>query len=226
MLRVAAPLLAGRPPASLLFAARRAATASPFALLVPRHTQRLSCSPALRTSTTYSSRSTPLVRFSTSSSPSSSSTPTPTPPTGAAIPESQQPVGHFARLMDLWRKYGAVAIGTYFGMYGAVLGSIYVAIDLGWVSTAKPARDGEPDDDEFNVVAATNKFVTFAENLGIAKYLEVEHVNAKTGTFLIAWIATKFTEPLRLAITLAITPRIARFVGRAPQLKPKASRKP
>lgn len=67
--------------------------------------------------------------------------------------------------------------------------------------------------------------MTFAEDLGIAKYLEVERVNAKTGTFLIAWIATKFTEPVRLAVTLAITPRIARFFGRAPQLKPKV-RKP
>lgn len=249
MLRVAVP------PVSLLFAARRAAAASPFAHLAPRRPQQLRCSSVLRTSITRSSRSAPLVRFSTSSSSSSASTPTP--PVGAAVPGSQQPLGHFNRLKELWRKYGVVAIGTYFGMYGAVLGSIYLAIDLGWVSTAKPTRDGEKGDDDFNMVAATNKcvcsrnnvmgpvggscvritdtdgnvcmftarFVTFAENLGIAKYLEVEHVNAKTGTFLIAWIATKFTEPLRLALTLAITPRIARFFGRAPQLKAKA-RKP
>lgn len=69
-----------------------------------------------------------------------------------------------------------------------------------------------------------NRIISFAEDLGIAKYLEVERVNAKTGTFLIAWVATKFTEPLRLALTLAITPRIARLVGRAPKLikAPKA----
>lgn len=65
------------------------------------------------------------------------------------------------------------------------------------------------------------RFVTIAENLGVAKYLELEHVNAKTGTFLLAWIATKFTEPVRLAVTLAVTPRIARFLGRAPKLPPK-----
>lgn len=76
------------------------------------------------------------------------------------------------------------------------------------------------EDDALNRLGA--RFVTFAEELGIAKYLEVEHVNSKTGTFLLAWIATKFTEPLRLAVTLAITPRVARFFGRAP---PKA-RKP
>lgn len=62
------------------------------------------------------------------------------------------------------------------------------------------------------------RFVTYLEDLGIAKYFDVQRVNSKTGTFLLAWVATKFTEPLRLALTLAITPRIARFVGRAPQL--------
>lgn len=60
--------------------------------------------------------------------------------------------------------------------------------------------------------------MTYLEDLGIAKYFDVQRVNSKTGTFLLAWVATKFTEPLRLALTLAITPRIARFVGRAPQL--------
>lgn len=63
--------------------------------------------------------------------------------------------------------------------------------------------------------------MTLAEDLGVAKYLELEHVNSRTGSFLLAWIATKFTEPLRLAVTLAITPRIARFLGRAPKRMPK-----
>ncbi|KAK1938234.1 hypothetical protein P3T76_009384 [Phytophthora citrophthora] len=58
--------------------------------------------------------------------------------------------------------------------------------------------------------------------MGIAQYLEVERVTSKSGTFLLAWIATKFTEPLRLALTIAVTPRIARFLGRAPKLPPKA----
>lgn len=66
-----------------------------------------------------------------------------------------------ARLKDLWNKYGIVAIGTYFSMYGAVLGSIYVAIDQGWLSTAKPSKaDAEnPENADFNVVTATNKYV-------------------------------------------------------------------
>ncbi|KAL4087021.1 hypothetical protein PRIC1_014079 [Phytophthora ramorum] len=82
-------------------------------------------------------------------------------------------------------------------MYGAVLGSVYLAIDQGWVRTNKrTSSKGEGQSDEtFNLVTTTNKFVRFAEDLGIAQYLEVERVNSKTGTFLLAWIATKFTEP-------------------------------
>lgn len=61
---------------------------------------------------------------------------------------------HFARLKDLWHKYGIVAIGTYFSMYGAVLGSFYVAIDQGWVKTKKTSRGA---DEDFNLVTTTNK---------------------------------------------------------------------
>lgn len=131
----------------------------------------------------------------------------------------------WGKLKDLWQKYGMVAVGTYFTMYGVVLGSIYVAIEQGWVSTARPSTkrgkeplvDGEQPAEDFNLVTATNKFVTLAEEWGLAKHMDLQRVNSKTGSFVIAWVATKFTEPLRLALTLAITPRIARLVGRAPK---------
>lgn len=48
-----------------------------------------------------------------------------------------EPMTHMERLKDLWRKYGVVAIGTYLSMYGVVLGSMYLAIDQGWVRTNK-----------------------------------------------------------------------------------------
>ena len=81
--------------------------------------------------------------------------------------------------------------------------------------------ENKQEEDSFDLVSTTNRFVKLAEDLGIAQYLEVERVNAKTGSFLLAWIATKFTEPVRLALTIAMTPRIARFLGRAPKLPPK-----
>ncbi|GMF16843.1 unnamed protein product [Phytophthora lilii] len=69
-------------------------------------------------------------------------------------------MSHLERLKDLWRKYGVVAIGTYLTMYGAVLGSMYLAIDQGWVRTNKrTSSKGEGQSDEsFNLVTTTNKW--------------------------------------------------------------------
>lgn len=36
------------------------------------------------------------------------------------------------------------------------------------------------------------------------------------GAFAVAWVAAKFTEPIRLVATFFIVPRIARYLGRAP----------
>ncbi len=41
--------------------------------------------------------------------------------------------------------------------------------------------------------------------------------NSKAGTFLLAWLTTKLTEPVRLLVTILITPRIARMLGRFPK---------
>jgi hypothetical protein len=61
------------------------------------------------------------------------------------------------RLKDLWRKYGIVAVGTYFTMYGVVLGSIYLAIENDWVSIKKTSRNDEANGQDFNLVTTTNK---------------------------------------------------------------------
>lgn len=36
------------------------------------------------------------------------------------------------------------------------------------------------------------------------------------GTFALAWIMTKFTEPVRLGVSVAVVPSVARAVGRVP----------
>lgn len=38
------------------------------------------------------------------------------------------------RLQELWNKYGMVGIGTYFGVFVATLGSLYVVYDYGLVT--------------------------------------------------------------------------------------------
>lgn len=64
---------------------------------------------------------------------------------------------HLNRFKDLWRKYGLVAIGTYFTMYGIVLGSIYISIENGLISKNRNTRLNKDTTTNFDVVSTTNK---------------------------------------------------------------------
>jgi hypothetical protein len=39
------------------------------------------------------------------------------------------------------------------------------------------------------------------------------------GTFAIAWVMTKFTEPIRLGVSVAIVPTVARWFGKKQQVE-------
>ena len=51
-------------------------------------------------------------------------------------------------------------------------------------------------------------------SLGLDEHMTIVKMNPDASTLAVAWIATKFTEPLRLLATIVITPRIARAIGR------------
>jgi hypothetical protein len=40
-------------------------------------------------------------------------------------------------------------------------------------------------------------------------------ISVLVGKFGIAWVMTKFTEPFRLALTIAITPTVGKLLGKA-----------
>ncbi|EQC42404.1 hypothetical protein SDRG_00140 [Saprolegnia diclina VS20] len=148
----------------------------------------------------------PILRFCSSGSAIK--------PSAVAKPTS------FGRFKDLWKQYGLVAVGTYLTIYGIVLGSMYAAIETGVLSTKKevPRKEGDaasPDDESsLNILTATNRMMDWTNAIGLGQYLDIPEVNSKTSAFLIAWVATKFTEPLRFAVTLMVTPRVARIIRR------------
>ncbi len=49
-------------------------------------------------------------------------------------------------------------------------------------------------------------------------HLDFEELNPKHGNFAVAWVATKFTEPIRLGLSIAITPRIDAQLRKIPAL--------
>jgi len=42
----------------------------------------------------------------------------------------------------------------------------------------------------------------------------MQYYDTIVGKFAIAWVMTKFTEPLRLGITIAAVPKVAKLLGR------------
>ena len=93
-------------------------------------------------------------------------------------------------------------MGSYLAIYVSTLGMLYVAIKERWL--------GGYDIQQL------------VDALGLSAHFE--HIDPRKGDFAVAWLATKFTEPLRLAITAAITPTVARMLGRAPPKEGKGVR--
>ena len=83
------------------------------------------------------------------------------------------------------KKYGTTFVGLYYAVYFSTLGSMYMAVDSGVVIP----RD------------ATKKLNEWGWT--------VDEINPKQGSLFAAWILTKFTEPVRAALTLVITPPVA-----------------
>ena len=51
-------------------------------------------------------------------------------------------------------------------------------------------------------------------SLAIMQGFEVDGASSTAGTLGAAWVATKLTQPIRIAVTLALTPLIGSFIKR------------
>jgi len=127
---------------------------------------------------------------------------------GATTAEEEEDVSVKGRLKLLWKRYGLVAIGTYLGIYVSVLSSVFYALDYDVFRASTLGLDP---------VAAVKKVCDLVEsatgNTSLPGYIRE---NPRVGTFAVAWVMTKFTEPLRLLVAVSITPAVARFLRLAP----------
>lgn len=95
----------------------------------------------------------------------------------------------------LWNKYGYIGLGTYFGVYFLTLSSFFLATSSGILTG-----------DQVNA---------WAEQLHLQNHIDIrklEKVDSVWGRALVAWIATKLVEPLRLFVTVTITPTVAKHI--------------
>lgn len=143
---------------------------------------------------------------STSSSGNDRSTGEGSGATGQATPVVEEE-GKMGKLRLMVKRYGAVAVVTYLGVYVGTLGMLFAAVESG----VNPFDYGL--DSGWLVEKATGMLEGYSWS---EPFVEAIQKNPHAGNFAAAWILTKFTEPVRILVTIAIVPRIARALGKAP----------
>ena len=111
------------------------------------------------------------------------------------------------------RKYGPVFIGTYAGVYLTTLGSFFACVQTGLLDPAYLfSLFGHVDAGEAK--NTVDLVVDWMRNHSITEpYAPFIELNPYLANLAVAWIAVKFTEPIRAAVSLAITPRVSRMLG-------------
>lgn len=115
------------------------------------------------------------------------------------------------------KMYGPVFVGTYLGVYFSTLFALYAGVESGVLDPVSLfGFIGLNDASEAkNTVQLVVDFMNdHAMTRPYASYIEKHPSVANLG---VAWIAVKFTEPPRLATSLALTPRVARALGYKPK---------
>ena len=105
--------------------------------------------------------------------------------------------GYVEKLTEAWRLYGCTAVGTHFAVYGTTLAGLTCAVDVGLLGGGREREE------------AVHKMSTLIEGVAPRALVETLRSSPTAGAFAVAWVLAKFTEPARLVVTVALTPRVA-----------------
>ena len=114
------------------------------------------------------------------------------------------------------RKYGPVFVGTYATVYFSTLALLFAGVESGvldpivlfsWLGQGGGAEGAGAE-------STVQLVVDFMESHSFTQpYAHVIEKNPSVANLAVAWIAVKFTEPIRLGVSLTATPRVARYLG-------------
>lgn len=62
--------------------------------------------------------------------------------------------------------------------------------------------------------------------VAISSGIEIEAASGKAGTIAAAWVAAKVTQPIRIGVTILLTPLVARLLKRSPRPQQAGSEEP
>ena len=136
------------------------------------------------------------------------------------------------------KQYGPVFVGTYASMYLVTLGTIYAGVDSGIIdpvtlfshisNIAEHVGSAVSGAEEMAESKSTAEIVIsyldhYSWTKPVVPFLEKNPHFANLG---VAWVATKFTEPIRLVVTMGIVPKLADYLGYVPHTDPDPTTTP
>eukprot|EP00548_Thalassiothrix_antarctica_P004107 CAMPEP_0194145662 /NCGR_PEP_ID=MMETSP0152-20130528/18208_1 /TAXON_ID=1049557 /ORGANISM="Thalassiothrix antarctica, Strain L6-D1" /LENGTH=228 /DNA_ID=CAMNT_0038845955 /DNA_START=234 /DNA_END=920 /DNA_ORIENTATION=+ len=124
------------------------------------------------------------------------------------------------------KQYGPVFAGTYATVYIMTLGGLYGGVDTGFIdpatimshlNTASTSVEGEIVEESLTTAQVIIDYLHhYAWTQPVVPFLEK---NPHLANLAVAWVATKFTEPLRLLVCFAVVPKLADYLGFVPTIE-------
>jgi len=110
-----------------------------------------------------------------------------------STPEKQTLV---TRVKGFLKKYGAVGLIFYFGMYFSTLGALYLVFQQG--------------------LLPTREVLIWLSERGFEKWIDPERISSsqKYANFAVAYILNRCLEPIRLYMTYFLTPKVSAMLKR------------
>ena len=119
----------------------------------------------------------------------------------------------------MMKAYGPVFAGVHVSLYFATIAGLFVGVDSGLLDpvylinllgNADTSATGVATETKNTVDVVVEWMQAHTWTQGLAPVIER---NPHFASFAVAWITVKFTEPIRLPISLFLTPRLARYLG-------------
>lgn len=114
------------------------------------------------------------------------------------------------------RQYGPVFVGTYFSVYMTTLGLLFSGVHSGILDPVALLSllghgGGGAEGETLSTVQLVVKFMNKYDFT--RPYSPIMETYPAAANLAVAWIAIKFTEPIRLPTALFLTPHVARLIG-------------
>lgn len=99
----------------------------------------------------------------------------------------------------MFKSYGVLAVATYFGVYLTVLGGFFLSVHFKWIKG-------------FQLNKWLNEHPTIKGYLAKVTKTEEVVLHPMLEDYIVAWVLTKPTEPLRIMATVMLVPAIVNLM--------------